>query len=56
MTAQKRFMLTLPDDIADTLKDLKKNFYFDKPHSALYRDLIRLGVQKMEEDLKSQNA
>lgn len=56
MTSQKRFMLTVPDDIADKLKDLKKEFYYDKPHSALYRDLVRLGIQKMKENRTSQSA
>lgn len=53
MTKQKRFMLTVPDDIANKLIELKKTLYFDKPHSELYRDLVRLGVQALEEQMSS---
>ena len=50
MTKQKRFMMTVPDDIANKIKELKKNLYFDKPHSELYRELLRLGIKEMEQN------
>ncbi len=50
MTSQKRFMITVPDDIADKLRKIKKECYYDKSHSALYCDLIRLGLEQMEKN------
>lgn len=49
MTNQKKMLMTVPDDIANKLKKLKREFYFDKPHTELYRDLLRLGIKEMEQ-------
>lgn len=50
MTHLKRVMITVPDDMSDKLKKLKKNLYFDKSHAELYRELLRLGIQAMEQN------
>ena len=49
MTNQKKMLMTVPDDIANKLKKLKREFYSDKPHTELYRDLLRLGIKEMEQ-------
>lgn len=54
MTKNKRCIVTIDDDTLEALKKIKKEQYFDKPHSELYRDLFRLGIAAMERSLLAQ--
>ncbi len=47
-TANTRFMLTVPDDMAKRAEVLKKEYYYDKPYAEMYRQLIRLGMDTLE--------
>lgn len=47
-TNKNRIMLSLPADMEEELRLLKKTVYFDRPYSEICRDLIRLGVEKNE--------
>lgn len=40
-----RFTLTIPADIAQQVDDLKRDRFYDKPYSELYRYLIELGIK-----------
>ena len=48
MTKNKRCMVMIDNETLEALKKIKKELYFDKSHSELYRDLFRLGIQAME--------
>lgn len=47
-TENKRFMLTLPDDIAADVADIKRVNFFDKSYSEMYRYLIRRGLDSLK--------
>lgn len=51
-TNMNRIMISVPNDIEEEIQQLKKTTYFDRPYSDIYRDLIRLGVEKMNEKTK----
>lgn len=51
-TNMNRIMISVPKDIEEEIQQLKKTTYFDRPYSDIYRDLIRLGVEKMNEKTK----
>ena len=45
MAAKKRrFMLTVPEDVAADAARVKREFFCDKPYSEMYRQLIRMGL------------
>ena len=45
-----RFMITVPADIAEKAEKFKKNIFYDTPYAEMYRQLIKLGMEKMEMD------
>lgn len=47
-----RFMLTVPNDMANRAETLKKDIFYDKPYAEMYRQLIQLGMQEMEKATK----
>jgi len=51
-TNMNRIMISVPKDIEEEIQQLKKTTYFDRPYSEIYRDLIRLGMEKMNEEKK----
>lgn len=51
-TNMNRIMISVPKDIEEEIQQLKKTTYFDRPYSEIYRDLIRLGMEKMNEETK----
>ena len=51
-TNMNRIMISVPTDIEAEIERLKKTTYYDRPYSEIYRDLIRLGMEKMNEDTK----
>jgi len=51
-TNMNRIMISVPKDIEEETQQLKKTTYFDRPYSEIYRDLIRLGMEKMNEEKK----
>lgn len=51
-TNMNRIMISVPADIEAEIKRLKKTTYYDRPYSEIYRDLIRLGMEKMNEETK----
>lgn len=42
-----RFVLTLPQDLAEQTQILKKEIFYDKPYAEMYRQLIQLGLQNL---------
>ena len=48
-TTNTRFTLSVPTDIAERADTLKKNIFYDKPYAEMYRQLILLGMEKLEE-------
>ena len=51
-TNMNRIMISVPTDIEAEIERLKKTTYYDRPYSEIYRDLIRLGMEKMNEEKK----
>jgi len=51
-TNMNRIMISVPADIEAEIERLKKTTYYDRPYSEIYRDLIRLGMEKMNEETK----
>lgn len=51
-TNMNRIMISVPTDIEAEIERLKKTTYYDRPYSEIYRDLIRLGMEKMNEETK----
>ena len=49
-TKQMRFTLTIPNDMAQRAEILKKNIFYDKPYSEMYRQLIQLGIDKFQQE------
>lgn len=47
-TKSKRFMLTVPDDIQKDVDTVKRDLFYDKPYSELYRQLIRIGLDTLK--------
>lgn len=41
--------ITVDDEMQPVLNELKKRKYYDKPHTAMYRDLLKLGVEAMKQ-------
>lgn len=55
-TKMKRFMLTVPEDLEQKAKELKKEIFFDQSYAEVYRYLIRKGVESLEKKEKQINA
>lgn len=49
-TKNKRFMLTVPDDIESDAAEVKKDLYYNKPYSEMYRQLIRKGLDALKQE------
>lgn len=47
-TKKKRFMLTVPDDIEADADVIKRELFYDKPYSEMYRQLIRIGLDVLK--------
>ena len=47
-TKNKRFMLTVPDDIEVDAAEVKRDLFYDKPYSEMYRQLIRMGLDSLK--------
>lgn len=47
-TANLRFTLTVTKDIAERAAKLKKDNYYDKPYSEMYRQLILIGMEVLQ--------
>lgn len=45
-----RLTVSIPQEIKCEIDLAKKNEFYDKPYSELYRQIIRLGLEKMNED------
>lgn len=51
-TNRNRIMISVSWEIEEEIQRLKKTTYFDKSYSEIYRELIRLGMEKMNETTK----
>jgi hypothetical protein len=49
-TAKPRFTLTITDAMLERSKKLKKEAFYDRPYSEMYRELITLGLESMEKE------
>lgn len=45
-----RFMLTVPSDMAKRAEELKKDIFYNKPYAEMYRQLIQIGMDKLQEN------
>ena len=50
-TNMKRVVISVPEDIEAEVEHLKQTMFYDKPYAEVYRQAIRLGLQKMAETL-----
>ncbi len=46
----KRFTLTVPNDLATRAEALKQSFFQGKPYAEMYRQLITLGMEKLNKE------
>lgn len=44
-----RLMLNIPLDLAKRAEVLKKDIFYNKPYAEMYRQLIQLGMQTLNE-------
>ena len=49
-TKDRRLMLTVSDEIESDAADVKKDLFYDKPYSEMYRHLIRMGLDALKEE------
>ena len=49
-TNMTRLMVSVPQEIRNEIDVVKQKEYFDKPYAELYRQIIRLGLDKMHEN------
>ncbi len=49
-TNMTRLMVSIPQDVKNEIDTLKQKEYYDKPYAELYRQIIRLGLEKMHEN------
>ena len=45
MAEARRFTLSVPEDIATQVEELKRERFYDKPYAEIYRYLIELGIR-----------
>ena len=45
MCTQCRMTVTISHELKRRLEEIKKAYYWDRPYSEMYRDLIRLGLE-----------
>ena len=45
---KKRFMLTVPEDVEADAAMVKRELFYDRPYSEMYRQLIRMGLDVMK--------
>lgn len=50
MTDKKRLMITIDDETVAAIDKLKKEKFYDKPFSEMYRYLIQLGLEQTKGD------
>lgn len=46
-----RLMVSVPYEAKKQIDIIKQRDYYDKPYSELYRQIIRLGLEKMNENM-----
>lgn len=51
-TNMNRITISIPEDIEEEIQLLKKTTCFDRSYSDIYRELIRLGMEKMSAETK----
>lgn len=45
----ERLMVSIPSDVKSEIEAVKQRKFYDKPYAELYRQIIRLGLDKMHE-------
>ncbi len=48
-TNMNRVVISVPKDIETEVERLKQTTFYDKPYAEVYRQAIRLGLEKMKE-------
>lgn len=51
--SMNRVVISVPEDIEAEVERLKKTMFYDKPYAEVYRQAIRLGLEKMAEHNKT---
>lgn len=45
----ERLMVSIPAEVKSEIDAVKQREFYDKPYAELYRQIIRLGLDKMKE-------
>ncbi|MBD5550448.1 MAG: hypothetical protein HDQ96_04625 [Lachnospiraceae bacterium] len=45
----ERLMVSIPAEVKNEIDAVKQREFYDKPYAELYRQIIRLGLDKMRE-------
>lgn len=51
-TNNARFMLAVPEDILKQSEALKRELFYNKPYAEMYRQLIQLGLDTLQNDME----
>lgn len=49
VAATTRFMLSVPEDMAERVDELKKTVFYNRSYAEMFRYLIRLGLDEVQE-------
>lgn len=48
-TNMNRVVISVPEDIVAEVERLKQTMFYDRPYAEVYRQAIRLGLERMAE-------
>lgn len=51
----ERLMVSIPAEVKSEIDAVKQRKFYDKPYAELYRQIIRLGLDKMKEVAEKEN-
>lgn len=51
----ERLMVSIPPDVKNEIDTVKQREFYDKPYAELYRQIIRLGLDKLHEKSAKEN-
>jgi metal-responsive CopG/Arc/MetJ family transcriptional regulator len=54
--SMNRVMISVPEDVRAQIEQLKMTKYYDRPYAEIYRQLIKLGLEKMDAENKPDNS
>jgi metal-responsive CopG/Arc/MetJ family transcriptional regulator len=51
-TENTRFTLSIPKEMAEKVDTLKKDYFYDKPYSEMFRQFIQIGIENFDSQEK----